>query len=924
MPSNRLEVLLTANVKPFNDGLRQVQRDVDRTMGNIVRQAQGASQALGILAAGGGLLTKSFLDSASQMQQFEATLTAVTGSAADAKAQLKEMTEFAAKTPFELPSVVSAGVKLRALGVDVDKFLPLAGNLAAVMGRDIPDAAQALGKAASGSQDGITQLADSFGVTKRELIAAGAAMGEGGAIAVSTAADIERLQAALQKVVGTKFGGAMEAQSKTLKGAFSNLSDAIGQLKADLGQSLAPAAETVARSITKLVESLRALPDWVKQTAAFGTVAATALLGFGAAVSGAVVVFGPLIGQIASLTSKFPALTASVGGTGTAAIALSAAFVATTTAMVALGAAAAVYITLLEQQNKASQTLLETELKRAEGLRKHHELLGKSSEELRKQGATAKDVSEMIMGYQEAAEQARARGDQAAAQRASDEIRRLKEIQASFAATEATKRAEDAKTKAAQDVAEKRAEEFKKKRTAGVFESSKAELDAMDSVLSGLSKQSKYYEEFSLERIKLAREVAKEEADASEKARKEKLDSAKHEVDLLGVQSDRNKAKQIAALQEILKSYKLSSDEKAQIELQLAKLESDLVTQQAQDRKRADDERKKRAEDIKKQAEAAHEAQSRLLKAQEESSDVAISSLEQRLSRGEDVLAQLEAEIVKRGELREKIIAENAAKSVSSDPKNASTIARAAEEAKRAEAAKTAEELEKVQRAQQEKTARAAADEASIQEKSAKLKEEALKRELDAGGRNKSAYLSALRERQRAEQQALESRAAAESAGKSGAELDRVQRQYNLDLLELRRQQTEELSRANRELDKANKSSRKMTGAVLSLEEFVKQSNETDSSSGDPLELADARKARQQIESGLSSLPEVDVPLSKSLAGGRGASGASGGSGGNNSYSEALDLMRQILAAITGASGGRRLATEGFDWQHSPNRLPRT
>jgi hypothetical protein len=866
-------------------------------MGNIVRQARDASVALGALAAGGGLLTKSFLDSASQMQQFEATLTAVTGSAAAAKEQLKQMSDFAAKTPFELPSVVEAGVKIKSLGVDVDKFLPLAGNLAAVMGRDIPDAAQALAKAASGSQDGITQLQDSFGVTKRELIAAGAAMGEAGAVSVKTAGDIDRLQAALVKVVGTKFGGAMEAQSKTLKGAFSNLSDAVGQLKADLGEALAPAAEQLARSLTKVVEGLRALPDWVKSTVAFGTVAATSMLAFGAACAGAVAVLGPMVAQARLLASKFPVLTEAVGGAGVAGVALSAAFVATTTAVVALGAAAAVYITILEQQNKATEALLQTELKRADGLRKHHELLGKSADELKRQGATAKDVAEMIMGYQEEAERARRDHDAAGEQRAIAEIRRLKEIQSQFATSEADKRAEVAKTKAAEDAAEEAAKEFKKNRSAGVFESHKAELEAMDAVLAGLNKQSETYKDLARERIKLEREVNKDADEQTKKAHKEHLDLAKKRAELLGAQSKDNAQAEIDALKDILEQFKLTEEEKLGIQTEIASKEEALRAKKAEAEKKAAADRKKLADD---QAEAAI----KLLRAQEQQAEADVKATEERLHRGENVLEQLKREIVARDELKKRILDAESAKSKADKPAQAGEIDKANAEAKRAQDKETATEQEKLDRQAAERRTKDAAEEAATVEREAKLREELAQREFERTGRGHDEYLKRLRERQRLEQEALKSKEAEAMLGKTAEESQRIQRDYNVQLAELRLRQTDELKAANKELDKAKGSTKEMTGAVISVEEMAKQSSDSwnakavfgPSASGAP-GLPGAPGAP-----GLPAPPVISTQGGSMAPGVAGASpmGAQGSAGGG----DLVDLMRQAVGYLAKLAGG--------------------
>lgn len=338
--ANRLELLITGDASGAINSLSQVRRESAQAVADIKAGAQEAALSLGALSAGGTLLTRSFLESASQMQQFEATLKSLSGSSEKAKSQLQQMVTFASKTPFDLPGVVEAGVKITALGVSVDRFLPLAGNMAAAMNKSIPDAAQALAKAASGSHAAILALSDTFGITKRELLSAGAALGQAGAIAANSGNDIAKLQNALEKVISTRFGKAMEEQSKTLKGAFSNLTDSLGQLKASLGEKLAPTFDSIAKSLTKMIDSFRALPGSTQEMIAQSVFLATAVAGIGAAVVGVVAVAGPLSAALATLTASVGTFS---GGAAAAASAVAGVATAMGPAIAEVGAATAAY-----------------------------------------------------------------------------------------------------------------------------------------------------------------------------------------------------------------------------------------------------------------------------------------------------------------------------------------------------------------------------------------------------------------------------------------------------------------------------------------------------------------------------------------------------------------------------------------------------
>ena len=64
---------------------------------------------------------------------------------------------------------------------------------------------------------------------------------------------------------GSKFGGLMAAQSQTITGQMSNLSDAWGQFKSDLGQSMAPLITSVIGGLSGGIEYLRDGFAWVQQ-----------------------------------------------------------------------------------------------------------------------------------------------------------------------------------------------------------------------------------------------------------------------------------------------------------------------------------------------------------------------------------------------------------------------------------------------------------------------------------------------------------------------------------------------------------------------------------------------------------------------------------------------------------------------------------
>ncbi|TXH55419.1 MAG: hypothetical protein E6Q97_08900, partial [Desulfurellales bacterium] len=294
MARNRLEIEVAGDVRQINRDLREVDRAVDQTMGNIRAKAGQASVALAGLAAGGAALTATMLSKAGEMQQFETQLTAIMGSAAAAKEELKRLSDFAASTPFELPQVVQAGIRMRSLGADVQRFLPQAGALASVLGKDLPDTATQFSKALKGLPEGMEMIRNAGG-SAEVLAKFGAHLDHNGQLAAKSAGDIEKLQNAIEQFVKTKFGDQMAAQSATFNGAVSNLKDSIGQLMAELGSTLIPAVTDATKSLSSLIEWFRGLSPAAKGMIADAALVVTALATIGSAVAGAVAAIGPLI-----------------------------------------------------------------------------------------------------------------------------------------------------------------------------------------------------------------------------------------------------------------------------------------------------------------------------------------------------------------------------------------------------------------------------------------------------------------------------------------------------------------------------------------------------------------------------------------------------------------------------------------------------
>ena len=187
------------------------------------------------------------------------------GDAGKAKKALKELSDFAATTPFELPEVQSAGRALLAFGVSTDKLkgsLKAIGDVSAGIGAPIGEIAEIYGKARTqGRLFGedinqltgrgipiIQELAKQFGVAEDEvkkLVSEGSV-------------NFGHLERAFQDLTneGGKFNNLMERQSQTTGGALSNLSDQITQVKISLFQAFSPALNAVIARTAQVINDV--------------------------------------------------------------------------------------------------------------------------------------------------------------------------------------------------------------------------------------------------------------------------------------------------------------------------------------------------------------------------------------------------------------------------------------------------------------------------------------------------------------------------------------------------------------------------------------------------------------------------------------------------------------------------------------------
>lgn len=252
----------------------------------IIRKATTAVAAYATFAAGSNFVA-SIARVRGEFQQLEVAFTTMLGSKERADKLMAEVTQFAATTPFELTEVAGATKQLLAFGIsadDIKETLRQLGDVSAGIGAPLGDIAYLFGtiktQGVALTQD-VRQFAQR-GIPIYEELAKvlGVSTEQVGEFITAGKVGFPEIQKVFQGLTaeGSKFGGLMEAQSKTLVGLQSNLRDSVDQMFNDLGKSSEGVFATAIKGATVLVQNYEKVVDVLKVIAiTYGTYRAALL-----------------------------------------------------------------------------------------------------------------------------------------------------------------------------------------------------------------------------------------------------------------------------------------------------------------------------------------------------------------------------------------------------------------------------------------------------------------------------------------------------------------------------------------------------------------------------------------------------------------------------------------------------------------------
>lgn len=234
---------IAARFKAFGDGLG-VNRiatkfgNLGKSIGNVAKQATLLSAGLAAVAAFGvGSTLGQIVTVNAQFEKFGATLETVLGSSDEADKALAWISDFAAKTPYELSEVTESFVKLSAYGIDpVSGSLEAAGDAAAAMGKPIEQAVEAIADAMTGENERLKEFGIRAKVEGDKLVYMWTENGK----QMTASADKNsgaQIEATIKGIWNSRYGGAMNKLSTTWDGMVSNLQDQWSRFLLLIGES---------------------------------------------------------------------------------------------------------------------------------------------------------------------------------------------------------------------------------------------------------------------------------------------------------------------------------------------------------------------------------------------------------------------------------------------------------------------------------------------------------------------------------------------------------------------------------------------------------------------------------------------------------------------------------------------------------------
>jgi tape measure domain-containing protein len=306
-----------ANIKKVSRSFSQMGRDFSNA-----GRAMTMGITLPIVGAGAAAIKL-----AGEFEQTTIAFNTMLGSTAKSTKFLKDLKDFATKTPFEFKDLTQASKRMIALGFSAEQVIPILTNIGDAVagmggGAEMIDRVtlalgqmQAKGKV---SAQEMNQLAES-GIPAWELLSKriGKSIPEAMKLAEKGAISASIAIPAILEGMNQRFGGLMVKQNQTLLGQFSNLKDQLYFIITDLGTSLMPVATKFMDGFLKpLAAQIKGMVDWFSSLSKENQALIVKTVALTAAIGPLVWAFGSLATGISSMLTLSSRLLTLISGGG--------------------------------------------------------------------------------------------------------------------------------------------------------------------------------------------------------------------------------------------------------------------------------------------------------------------------------------------------------------------------------------------------------------------------------------------------------------------------------------------------------------------------------------------------------------------------------------------------------------------------------
>ena len=263
MADKKIRLLVKAEVDKAIKDFRKLDGQVKKTSDSKDRmrvKTEGLERGLGQLRnkmllvtfafAGIGTAIANTVRTSARFEALETRLVALKGSVEEGRKAFEFFNNVAKTTPFQLENVVEAGAQLEAFGADSTETLKAVSDLAAFMGTDIVDAANAFGRAFAGGAGAADVLRERGVLTQVKL--------KTGFEDLSKLTLPEFREALVNTLTDPdgNIAGATDLLSQTFSGLVSNFQDSLSQLSDSIGDLLAPSIKSIIKTLKDGVDDI--------------------------------------------------------------------------------------------------------------------------------------------------------------------------------------------------------------------------------------------------------------------------------------------------------------------------------------------------------------------------------------------------------------------------------------------------------------------------------------------------------------------------------------------------------------------------------------------------------------------------------------------------------------------------------------------